>query len=231
MPPTPTELPYQTAHRRSAWRDGRSWIVLMFVTVLGLVADLASKEIAFRRVASIPAEISREDVMLGPPLSRLLPPHEPVVVIPRLLEFTLVLNPGAVFGIGAGKRWFFVAFTAGAIAFAFWMFAKWTTPRDRWAHAAVGLLLAGGLGNLYDRLLFACVRDFIHPLPGVALPFGWSYPWVSGPSAREVWPYVSNVADLLLIIGIAALVVHTWRAGLERSATSLAADPGDQGRA
>lgn len=206
----------------TAWRDGRSWLVLMIVTVLGLVADLASKELAFRHVASIPAEISRDDVMLGGPLSRLIPPHEPIVVVPKLLEFTLVLNPGAVFGIGAGKRWFFVAFTAAAIAFAFWMFAKWTTPRDRWAHAAVGLLLAGGLGNLYDRLLYACVRDFIHPLPGMNLPFGWSYPWGSGQAAREIWPYVSNVADLLLIIGIAALVVHTWRSGLQHSAANAA---------
>lgn len=189
----------------------------MLVTVLGLVADLASKDLAFARVASIPAEVQREDVLLGGPLSRLIPPHEPVVVVPKLLEFTLVLNPGAVFGMGAGKRWFFVTFTGAAIAFAFWMFASWTTSRDRWAHAAVGLLLAGGLGNLYDRLRFACVRDFIHPLPRVELPFGWSYPWGTGAAAREVWPYVSNVADLLLIIGIAALVVHTWRSGLQHS--------------
>jgi len=216
--------PSRTAHA-TAWRDGRSWLVLMLVTVIGLVADLASKELAFRYVASIPVEINRDDVLVGPPLGRLIPPHEPVVVVPKLLEFTLVLNPGAVFGIGSGKRWFFVAFTAAAIAFAFWMFAKWTTSRDRWAHAAVGLLLAGGLGNLYDRLLYACVRDFIHPLPGMNLPFGWSYPWGSGSGAREIWPYVSNVADLLLIIGIAALVVHTWRSGSQHSAANAASPP------
>lgn len=220
--PTPT-TEHAEPRPPSAWRDGRSWTVLLIVTLLGLAADLVSKEIAFARVAGVPAQIEREQVMLGGALSRLIPPHEPVVVVPKLLEFTLVLNPGAVFGMGAGKRWFFVAFTGGAIAFAFWMFGTWTTPRDRWAHAAVGLLLAGGLGNLYDRLMYACVRDFIHPLPGVELPFGLSYPWASGPAAREVWPYVSNVADLLLIIGIAALVVHTWRAGLRHSTTAPAA--------
>ncbi|MFI4882162.1 MAG: signal peptidase II, partial [Phycisphaerales bacterium JB064] len=61
--------------------------------------------------------------------------------------------------------------------------------------------------NLYDRVRFACVRDFLHPLPGVNFPFGIQTPW----SGREVWPYVSNLADLWLIIGVAVLVVFLWR--------------------
>lgn len=183
---------------------------------LGVVADLATKFLAFQHIAGTPVYVDRADVMkTGGSLSRLVPAHEPVVVVPRMLELTLVLNPGAVFGIGAGKRWFFVGFTAGAIVFALWMFANWTTTRDRAAHVAVGLLLAGGLGNLYDRLMFACVRDFLHPLPGIPWPFGWTPPWGAG--GRDLWPYVSNVADLLLIIGIAMLVWHTWRAGARQS--------------
>ncbi|MBO6514574.1 MAG: hypothetical protein JJ974_11475, partial [Phycisphaerales bacterium] len=58
------------------------------------------------------------------------------------------------------------------------------------------------------RLVFACVRDFIHPLPGMKLPFGLT--WPNGGS-DEVWPYVSNVADLYLLIGIGLLLVYTWR--------------------
>lgn len=128
--------------------------------------------------------------------------HSPVVVIPDLLNFTLVLNPGAVFGMGAGKRWFFIAFTFVAVTAAIWVFATWTSARSRLAHVAVGLLLSGGLGNLYDRIRYGCVRDFIHPLPGVPLPFGWEWPW----GGREVWPYVSNVADLWLILGMLILI-------------------------
>jgi signal peptidase II len=191
--------------------------VFALAAVLGLAADLISKQLAFARVADAPVVIERTDVLAGGPLHRLIPPHDPVRVIPKLLDFTLVLNPGAVFGIGAGKRWFFIVFTVAAVGFAMWMFARWTRPRDLAVHAAIGLVVAGGLGNLYDRLAFACVRDFIHPLPGMTLPFGWSYPWASGPAGREVWPYVSNVADLLLIIGIVVLVVHTWRMGAPRS--------------
>lgn len=192
-------------------RSGAAWAVLLIVTVLGLVSDLATKELAFAKIANAPVEVKREDVLTaqreGKSLSNLVPQAK-VTVIPSVLDLTLVLNPGAVFGIGAGKRWFFIAFTAGALGLALWMFATWTRPRDFLAHAAIGLLISGGLGNLYDRIVFACVRDFLHPLPGVLLPFGWTMP-VSG--SRELWPYVSNIADLWLLVGIGMLMWYLWR--------------------
>ena len=189
-------------------RPGRAaWGLMLAVVVLGTLIDLASKTIAFNTLADAPVAISREAVIEATELQALLPRHEPTVVVPYLLEFKLVLNPGAVFGIGAGKRVFFIIATTLAIAFALWMFSRWTTPRDRWAHVAIGLVISGGLGNLYDRIRFACVRDFLHPLPGVNYPFGISTPW----SGREVWPYVSNLADLWLIIGVVVLVWFLWR--------------------
>lgn len=201
-----------------ASKSRTAWVALIATTLLGLITDLASKEIAFRSIAGVPVKIERESVIATSNLGNLIPFHRPVVVVPNVLDFTLVLNPGAVFGIGAGKRWFFVLFTAIAIVFATGLFARWTRARDRWAHIAIGLVVSGGLGNLYDRLLYACVRDFIHPLPGVKLPFGWSYPWASGQAAREVWPYVSNLADLWLIIGIVILVIYTWKSGARADA-------------
>jgi signal peptidase II len=141
-------------------------------------------------------------------------PQAKVTIIPNLLDLTLVLNPGAVFGIGAGKRWFFIPFTAAALGLALWMFATWTRPRDYMAHAAIGLLISGGLGNLHDRIAFACVRDFLHPLPGAVLPFGWTMP-MSG--SRELWPYVSNFADLWLLVGIGMLMWYLWRTPKKQS--------------
>lgn len=200
MSSTPTDLT-----QLSPWRDARSWGVLLATTVFGLSTDLWSKWLAFRHVAPSPVVVDRAQVLQFRNPSDLIPAHAPMKVVPGLLDFTLLLNPGAVFGIGAGKRWVFVFFTLGAMAFALGLFAKWTVKRDWVSHVGLGLLIAGGLGNLYDRLAFACVRDFIRPLPGVNLPFGLSYPW----GGREVWPYVSNVADLYLIIGVGMLV---WRA-------------------
>ncbi|MEM1185053.1 MAG: signal peptidase II [Planctomycetota bacterium] len=192
---------------RTALTSPVAWILLLVTIVIGLASDLWTKHVAFERVAGDPVVVLREDVLeshkSGVGLGVLIPPHDPIEAIPNALNFTLVLNPGAVFGIGAGKRWVFVGFTVAAIAFAGWMFAKWTGPRDRWAHAAIGLLVAGGLGNLYDRITFACVRDFIHPLPGWKLPFGIQ--WPNG--SDEVWPYVSNVADAYLMLAIGILLI------------------------
>lgn len=205
-PPTARPIP--------AWRSCPAWIALLLALSLGLAADLWSKSLAFRHVAAASpggsaVVINRADVLSLPPshINSLVPRHAPVVGVPYLLEFRLVLNPGAVFGVGPGKQKFFVAFTAVALGFGLWMFGAWTTARDRWAHIAIGLVLAGGLGNLYDRLIYGCVRDFLHPLPGVMLPFGLA--WPSGD--RQAWPYVSNVADALLLVGIGVLLVKLWR--------------------
>jgi len=192
---------------RPASKSSRAWIILILTTVVGLVLDLWSKSLAFAKVAGFPVVIERQDVLSVPDLGMLIPPHDPVTVIPSVLDFTLVLNPGAVFGIGAGKRWFFVIFTIIACIVAVTLFVKWTRARDWLAHVGFGLIISGGIGNLYDRLVFACVRDFIHPLPGVQLPFGLKWPGGS----TEIWPYVSNVADAFLIIGILFLMYHAWR--------------------
>jgi len=193
------------ASRRAAW------VRLLGTAALGAAGDLVSKSIAFARIADQPVTLRRSDVLAAGAegVRRLVPPHEPVKVIPHLLEFRLVLNPGAVFGVGPGRRWFFVLFSLIAIGMGLWAFLKWTQPKDRWAQIGLGLVFAGAVGNLYDRLVFGMVRDFLHPLPGVMLPFGWS--WPSG--AREVWPWVSNIADAALLVGIALLVVHLWRSG------------------
>ncbi len=194
--------------------------MLLVTLVLGLASDLISKSVAFERIGGTPARFTRQQVLEADRLSSLLPDHQPLTVVPSVLDLTLVLNPGAVFGIGAGQRWLFVTFTAFAVIFAMYVFAAWTRPRDRLAHFAIGLLLAGGVGNLYDRLRFACVRDFLHPLPGVKMPFGITWPNGSG----ELWPYVSNIADLWLIIGIGMLLVLCWRApasdGVNAASTS-----------
>lgn len=167
--------------------------------------DLWTKVWAFKSIALFPVEVRREEVLkVTPELWRLVPQHEPKVVVEKLLNFTLVLNPGAVFGIGAGKRWFFITFTAIAMVIGVMAFAKFTRARDWAMQLAIGLIVGSGLGNLYDRVTFGCVRDFIHPLPNMKLPGGMSWPW----GGNDVWPYVSNVADALLIVG---LVMISWR--------------------
>lgn len=196
---------------RSTARSRRAWVALAATVAIALFIDLASKHLAFARLADQPVRFTREDVLALPPsqINAIIPAHSPTVVVPHLLELKLVLNPGAVFGFGAGGRWFFAAFTVLAITFALWMFARWTTPRQTLTHVSIGLIIAGGLGNLYDRLVYACVRDFLHPLYSLHFPGG-----------RPVWPYVSNVADAFLIVGIAFLMLHLWRSAEETAPKS-----------
>ena len=194
-----------------AGRSPGAWALLAVVTLAGLAADLASKWAAFKWVADGPVRVVRDEVLAAGParLGTLIPAHEPVVVVPHVLNLQLLLNSGAVFGAGQGRRMVFILFTMAALAFACFMFARWTERRDRVSHAAIGLIIAGGLGNLYDRVVFACVRDFLHPLPTARLPFGLRWPG----GDPMVWPYVSNVADAFLLIGIGVLLVKLWSAG------------------
>jgi len=204
-------------------RSPRAWAVLALVIAVSLFADLASKRWAFATIGEGPVEIDRALVLSTPPdkLPVLLGEDAKAVmrVIPNVLEFRLVLNSGAIFGAGQGMRTLFIAFTVVALLFALWLFAC-RTRSDEWvAHGAIGFVIAGGIGNLYDRLIYGCVRDFIHPLPGVTWPG----------SDREVWPYVSNVADALLIVGIVILMVKLWRSDGEGSGGASSASEENTG--
>jgi len=187
------------------------WAVLLTTILIGLASDLMSKSLAFDRIAGVPVAVDRATVQALAPgaLHSLIPTHEPLVVIPGVLNLHLVLNAGAVFGAGQGMRWFFIVFTLAALVFAVLIFALWTERRESLSHCALGLIVAGGAGNLYDRLRFACVRDFLHPLPTAKLPLGLA--WPGGDTA--LWPYVSNIADAWLLVGIALLMFRLWRRG------------------
>ncbi len=101
------------------------------------------------------------------------------------------VNHGALFGMGGSKKGtannFFAAVSvAAAVAIVVWGTRR-ETARDRWLSAALGLILGGTLGNLYDRLVFGGVRDFLY-------------------FYKIEWP-VFNVADCGLVVGAGMLLV------------------------
>ena len=185
-----------------AWRSPRAWFVLAMVVTIGLSADLVSKQWAFDTVAANPVVLDYDEVVSG---NAQIPFHDGVRVIsPNLLDFRLVLNRGAVFGIGQGQRFAFVTFTLVAIGVAVSVFGWWTRRRAVLAHVAIGLILAGGLGNLYDRLMIGAVRDFLNMLPRRDLPFGISWPQ----GDTHVFPWVFNIADVELLVGMSLLLIY-----------------------
>jgi signal peptidase II len=88
---------------------------------------------------------------------------EPVAVMP-LFNLTLLHNTGAAFSFlsdaGGWQRWFFSAMAVGvSIGITIWL--SRLGPRERWLAIALALVVGGALGNLWDRLYFGYVVDFI----------------------------------------------------------------------
>ncbi|MFG0253101.1 MAG: signal peptidase II [Phycisphaerales bacterium JB038] len=183
----PRERPAHQPAGKSLW----AWLLLLGLASFLLALDLGSTELAFERVAGAPVTIDKAAVLAN---DYAIPAHEGIGVIPYLLDLKLVVNRGAVFGVGHGGRWFFAGFTVVALTAAVLMFAGWTDRRDWPVHVGVASVLAGGLGNLYDRLAFACVRDFLHLFPETRL-----------------FPWIFNLADAVLLFGIGLLMLHFWR--------------------
>jgi signal peptidase II len=191
-----------------------AWALLTCVLALGLSFDLLGKWWSFSTVAGRPVT----NAMIRADPENCIPPHEGMHVLPaNLLDMRLVVNKGAVFGIAPNKRFFFIAFTMAALAAGLLVFGRFTTAHSRLAHVAVALILAGGLGNLYDRIVIGVVRDYLHLLPGWRLPFGWRYPPALG-GGNEVFPWVFNLADVMLLTGMALLMVHINRLERRRKA-------------
>jgi signal peptidase II len=180
---------------------------MLSVMLAGLCTDLSTKSWSFKHVASQQVQLDRSQLLSNPNWSP-IPQHDGKVAIPgRILNFRLVLNDGAVFGIGSQQRGFFILFTIAALGIAGWIFSKHTFATNTLSHVAIGCVLGGGLGNLYDRIFVGRVRDFMHLFPDRHLPFEWSWP---GGNA-EIFPWIFNAGDVLLLCGMGLLMVYFWK--------------------
>ena len=129
------------------------------------------------------------------------------------------VNPGALFGMGAGYTWGFVTLSFLAlVAIGYFVFLR---PQllDWWLTMALGLVTGGILGNLYDRLGFWRTATAPQGLYGVR---DWIYVRFEGVPFFDPWPNF-NIADCCLVIGACLLAIHSLRAEpKERSASKLA---------
>ncbi|MGZ8363737.1 MAG: signal peptidase II [Caulobacteraceae bacterium] len=115
-----------------------------------------------------------------------------IEVLP-FFKLTMVWNQGVSFGLLRANhdvmRWALVAFAIVVIA----ALAVWTWRQTRTVMAlALGLIIGGAVGNnLIDRVRFGAVVDFLDFSP--------------------IFPWVFNVADSAITIGVLILLLDAFR--------------------
>lgn len=110
---------------------------------------------------------------------------ETIPVIKDFLHITYIENPGAAFGLLANKTWLFIFFTV--VILIGMVYLNQTMGRGNFMFSLIlGLVAGGAVGNLIDRFQSGLVVDFI--------------------DFRGIWPYVFNIADTAIVIGMLLLI-------------------------
>jgi signal peptidase II len=174
-------------------------VLFVSLAMFALVSDLSSKYIVFKWLypepnreqnivngwfkftAQYDSEVKPSDGILRP-LQTWSAPEMPYV------------NKGALFGLGGKYRelsnsLFALISGIAAIGITIWVF-RTRVSQDAWLSASLGLIMGGAVGNCYDRIVFAGVRDFMY-------------------FYKIEWP-VFNFADCCLVVGTGILLVQSF---------------------
>lgn len=158
----------------------------------GLSFDLITKAMVFARI--------------GPPHQRRIVP-----LVPHVLELQTSQNTGALWGFGAGLPGSSLIFAGlsvvAAVIICYWLFFLGAAS-SRVLTIALGLIMAGALGNCYDRLVYGHVRDFVH----------FHVDPINFDCA------IFNFADNMLVAGALTLVFYAMRPDAEVKPPTGAAD-------
>ena len=150
----------------------KSTATFVIAVVSGVIADIVSKWVVFSKLN----EFGK------------------LIAIPGLLNILRSKNEGVVFGLFPGRTSAFIVFSVIAIVVILFIYIR-SDKTIFISNLALGLVLAGAIGNLWDRIWFRGVRDFID------LHLGDKYHWPT-----------FNVADSLICVGISILVFTSFSA-------------------
>jgi len=201
-----------------AIRSTAAVALFITLTVTGLAADLISKHVVFDALLTDPALVARAEArrtvaeLADSPLTTRQVLHGFQRPLCCGIQLTLSTNPGVVFG-WAMPPWAVLAATALTVGLVGWFFA--TSDRRAWSiHLAMAFILAGALGNLYDRLCSSVSPLGMEPITRNVRDFidcsAWGYPWVY------------NVADILLVVGVGLIALNWLLAALRERKTRKA---------
>jgi signal peptidase II len=135
---------------------------------------------------------------------RSLQGHEPIVLIPKVLDLSYTTNSGGAFSLFGSVPWLFFGASVGISLVLVWYSRKVTRAL---AAAGLGLVIGGAIGNLTDRIVRGSgvsgrVVDFIH---------------------LQLWP-TFNVADSSIVIGAGILILSGVLGGSEAPTPAVQAD-------
>lgn len=110
-----------------------------------------------------------------------------VVLWDNVFELKYIPNDGIAFSLFEGYYWLIIPITALAMVFVFILLWRSSLSRHWMFKTSCILILAGGVGNLIDRVVFGYVVDFLY--------------------FRLIDFPVFNVADCFVVIGAAVLII------------------------
>ena len=163
-----------------------TWMVFSALVTLTTVADLTTKAIAFKN--------------LGMPGTS---PGWPV--IRNMLWYRTSLNEGALFGLGQGMGWFFIAVSVAALIGILFTVSWLRMRNDTVLIVALACITGGILGNLYDRLGIPALH-WNAPLERQGEPVYAVRDWIHFRLEGIIdWP-IFNLADSFLVLGAGLLL-------------------------
>ena len=109
-------------------------------------------------------------------------------LIGDFLWLKTVFNEGAAWGSFAGGRWIFIVISVLCAGIFIYLLISKKRFNSKFFKVSIGFLLGGLLGNLFDRIVFAGVRDFIF------------FKFINFP--------VFNVADIAVTVGTIMLIIY-----------------------
>jgi len=117
--------------------------------------------------------------------------YESIKVIPNFFNLTYVINDGAAFSILEGKQLFLIIL-AVVLLFLIIKYIKKEELND-YKVIYYSLLISGILGNLFDRIVYNGVIDFLD-----FKIFGFNYP-------------IFNIADAFIVISVLLILIEGLR--------------------
>ncbi|HEX8792757.1 MAG TPA: signal peptidase II [Polyangiaceae bacterium] len=170
-------------------RPRPSYVFLALISILSLAADIASKSWAEHHLDGYPGtlEIWKNHVTL-----------------------LLAKNRGGAWGLLQStsenvRRPFFLLVSVAAIAFIMTLYRR-LQPRQRALKWGLPLVLGGALGNVFDRIRYGHVIDFIDV--HVLTPGGWPAR-VFGGVGEHHWP-TFNIADVAICVGVGLMAIDMF---------------------